>query len=70
MTNEEIVDLYERLGVDALDLDENGWNGCTMCPRRCQVISPKHECDFSDCLENFVESGYDINLRKLEDVGY
>jgi hypothetical protein len=66
VTNEELIELYSNLGVDILDLEADGWNGCETCPRKALVKSPKFECDFSECLENFVNQGFDVNLRKLE----
>jgi len=40
--------------IDADDLEELGWS-CEVCPRKDKVKSRKHECNFSDCLENFIE---------------
>jgi hypothetical protein len=66
MTNDEIVRLYHKLGVDIFDLDTDGWKGCESCPRRKLVRNPKFECDFGECLTNFVETGHSIDLRELE----
>jgi|APSaa5957512576_1039674.scaffolds.fasta_scaffold86160_2 hypothetical protein len=69
MENDEIVKLYWSLDVDVWDLETNGWKGCDGCPRKSKVISSKQECQFDDCLTNFVETGHSIDLRKLEVIG-
>ena len=48
---------FEQFLIDAdIDADnlESFGRHCWNCPRQSQVGMPKYECDFTDCLKQFV----------------
>jgi len=51
--NKRLKELVANLLADEDMEKDHGWS-CKVCPRAKLVKSRKHECDFSDCAENFI----------------